>query len=444
MPLQLEHDRRVYFLEQQVKDLEQHLRSECESSVKTQFQLMQQVADLKKTLQLKEQTTNYLNQQLNETLSAYRAQRQRADKLQLEIGSSTVQNQREQALRELIKRQVQQIREQQQRADQLQLEIDSKAVQDKREQALKKHIQKQEQQIRELQAALSESTSRLIEQQKTNERLQTSIELLEMRSEDENVLLEDERAHLGDQLESSDEALQIGTEVQAPMASTNAGEYTDQVLSERLNEQLREFEQERAQLLEQASDAVAAQQEVIMENRSCREAVLTCPISSDLLVDRVVTACCGKTFSSRALMRSFEQNPICPSCHETEVHFHPNQDMSILVQLHRSESSSLANVSHNEPACIDDAVTSTEQIDVPAGLGRRSRRGSDDLSTQPRHQGRRSQRDPLLLVDNRPDQGLYQLEILQQRLQVMLKAQHLVGKHVFPCCVVLDIDLKRC
>ncbi|ETN05891.1 hypothetical protein PPTG_13248 [Phytophthora nicotianae INRA-310] len=222
MSLQLEHDRRVYFLEQQVKDLEQHLRSECESSVKTQFQLMQQVADLKKTLQLKEQTTNYLNQQLNETLSAYRAQRQRADKLQLEIGSSTVQNQREQALRELIKRQVQQIREQRQRADQLQLEIDSKAVQDKREQALKKHIQKQEQQIRELQAALSESTSRLIEQQKTNERLQTSIELLEMRSEDENVLLEDERAHLGDQLESSDEALQIGTEVQAPMASTNA------------------------------------------------------------------------------------------------------------------------------------------------------------------------------------------------------------------------------
>ncbi|KAF1792400.1 Zinc finger, RING/FYVE/PHD-type [Phytophthora cactorum] len=99
-----------------------------------------------KRLQLKEAATNYLQQQLNEALGAYRAQRQRADQLQLESGSKA-----------------------------------------EREQALREHIQRQEQQIREQQAALSECTSRSFEQQKIHERLQSSAELLEMRREDENV-----------------------------------------------------------------------------------------------------------------------------------------------------------------------------------------------------------------------------------------------------------------
>ncbi|KAG2981456.1 hypothetical protein PC118_g10598 [Phytophthora cactorum] len=193
-----EQDRRVNFLEQQIKDLEQHLRNECETSVKRQFQLMQQVADLGKRLQLKEAATNYLQQQLNEALGAYRAQRQRADQLQLESGSKAEQNQREQALRE--------------------------------------HIQRQEQQIREQQAALSECTSRSFEQQKIHERLQRSAELLEMRREDENVVSAEERAHLDDQLaevqqqsdvlsdtcnqEGSDAALQNDTdEGQNPMTN---------------------------------------------------------------------------------------------------------------------------------------------------------------------------------------------------------------------------------
>ncbi|KAG2784059.1 hypothetical protein PC129_g19422 [Phytophthora cactorum] len=339
-----EQDRRVNFLEQQIKDLEQHLRNECETSVKRQFQLMQQVADLGKRLQLKEAATNYLQQQLNEALGAYRAQRQRADQLQLESGSKAEQNQREQALRE--------------------------------------HIQRQEQQIREQQAALSECTSRSFEQQKIHERLQRSAELLEMRREDENVVSAEERAHLDDQLaevqqqsdvlsdtcnqEGSDAALQNDTdEGQNPMTSTNSDESADQVLSVRLNELLCNFEQERAQLLEQASNAAATQQNTILVNRSHREAALTCSISRDLFVDPVVTECCDKTFSSQALMQSLERSPICPICRGTEVRIHPNRDMSILVQLHRSEYTILGNLSPNEPArSTDDATITTEQSDI--------------------------------------------------------------------------------
>ncbi|KAG3106908.1 hypothetical protein PC121_g11 [Phytophthora cactorum] len=391
-----EQDRRVNFLEQQIKDLEQHLRNECETSVKRQFQLMQQVADLGKRLQLKEAATNYLQQQLNEALGAYRAQRQRADQLQLESGSKAEQNQREQALRE--------------------------------------HIQRQEQQIREQQAALSECTSRSFEQQKIHERLQRSAELLEMRREDENVVSAEERAHLDDQLaevqqqsdvlsdtcnqEGSDAALQNDTdEGQNPMTSTNSDESADQVLSVRLNELLCNFEQERAQLLEQASNAAATQQNTILVNRSHREAALTCSISRDLFVDPVVTECCDKTFSSQALMQSLERSPICPICRGTEVRIHPNRDMSILVQLHRSEYTILGNLSPNEPArSTDDATITTEQSDIPAGRGRRSRR------------------DRMLIRFKR-------LKSLQQRRQVLLEGRNLGDEHVLH---LSDPDLMRC
>ncbi|KAF4137341.1 hypothetical protein GN958_ATG13471 [Phytophthora infestans] len=339
-----------------------------------QFHLMQHVANRGKTLQLKEATSNYLQQQLNEALSAYRKEHQRADQLKLEIGSRQEQNQREQAFRAHIQRQVQQLREQHERVDQLQREIRSEEAREQCEQALKEHAQKQEQHFRKQHAALTEIVFQLAEQQKIRERIQRSRDLFEMRLKDENV----PSVYTCSQ-EKREATMQNDT------GTTVTNEINDVALSARLNEQLCGFEHERAQLLEQASNAVAA-------HRSHREAAMTCPISRDLFVDPVVTECCGKTLSSQALMQSLKRSSVCPLCSESDVRIHPNHDMSILVQLHRSEYSMLDNVFNNQPAHpIEGGTYTTEKRSVPARCGRRSRRDSDSLRESTR-QERRSQR----------------------------------------------------
>ncbi|KAG7382277.1 hypothetical protein PHYPSEUDO_005065 [Phytophthora pseudosyringae] len=291
MPAGAEVDCRIDFLEQQIRDLEQHLRNECSSSVKLRVQLTQQAAEL-------EQAVSQLKQQLNQAVNAYRVQRQRADQLQLAIGSGRVQNQREVALREQIQRQAQQIREQQ--------------------------------------AAFSATTTRLFEQrrnaQKNQEQLQMKVELLEMRLQDEDVSLEEERVPLHGQatevierwtcssiLATKNRETQLSNPTRTtPPKTMSIDKTTNQVLSQRLSVQLREFELERAQLLEQASDAAIARQGISLQNPRNREAALTCPISRELLVDPVVTECCGKTFSSQALTRALDRRSSCPLCDEDE------------------------------------------------------------------------------------------------------------------------------
>ncbi|EEY69899.1 uncharacterized protein PITG_06420 [Phytophthora infestans T30-4] len=74
------------------------------------------------------------------------------------------------------------------------------------------------------------------------------------------------------------------------------------------------FDEERAQLLEQASDAAKTQQDISRKNCTERETALTCPISLDLFENPVLTTCCGRTFSSEALTQALRRNPQCPVC----------------------------------------------------------------------------------------------------------------------------------
>ncbi|EGZ09880.1 hypothetical protein PHYSODRAFT_338597 [Phytophthora sojae] len=86
-------------------------------------------------------------------------------------------------------------------------------------------------------------------------------------------------------------------------------------------EQQSSISEERAQMLEQASDAARTQRDISLHNLAQREGVLTCPISLELFVDPVVTMCCGKTFSSEALRRKLLRSSLCPFCLHHECRF---------------------------------------------------------------------------------------------------------------------------
>ncbi|KAG7382276.1 hypothetical protein PHYPSEUDO_005064 [Phytophthora pseudosyringae] len=125
------------------------------------------------------------------------------------------------------------------------------------------------------------------------------------------------------------------------------------------------FDEERAQLLEQASDAVKTQQDVSRRNLTEREAVLTCPISLDLFENPVLTTCCGKTFSSEALAQALRRNPQCPVCRAHRVATHANRDVANLVELHRSERSVLG-LSENAAATSATAAPDANDGSVAA------------------------------------------------------------------------------
>ncbi|KAE9334945.1 hypothetical protein PR003_g13258 [Phytophthora rubi] len=124
-------------------------------------------------------------------------------------------------------------------------------------------------------------------------------------------------------------------------AVTKLGRAADQDMLQRLKEQEQAFDQERAQLLEQASDAAKTQLDVVRQSLMEREGLLTCPISLELFEFPVLTGCCGKTFSAKALRQAVNQSPLCPFCRGQLVSTNANRDMTKLVELHRRERSVL-------------------------------------------------------------------------------------------------------
>ncbi|ETP25003.1 hypothetical protein F441_02089 [Phytophthora nicotianae CJ01A1] len=150
---------------------------------------------------------------------------------------------------------------------------------------------------------------------------------------------------------------------------------SNQSLTRQLNELRTAFDEERAQLLEQASDAVKTQQEISRKNLTERETALTCPISLDLFENPVLTTCCGKTFSSEALTQALKRNVQCPVCRAHRVLTHANRDMANLVELHRSERSLLglpenaaANSTNTAPGADERSIETERPIATPSGL----------------------------------------------------------------------------
>ncbi|KAE9041138.1 hypothetical protein PR002_g4613 [Phytophthora rubi] len=364
---------RIRFLEQQLRDLEQQLRDACSSSVRAQVQYMQQLVALGKTLQLKDEVVTRLNRQVNELQNAYVAERQRADQLQRALVNGAACIQGEAQLRELLRTQQLQTRRQQ--------------------------------------VAFSEATTRFMEQRQRDltiqERLQRKVELHEMSMQDQNTLLEKQRTRLPEQTANShgaqeDARLNVRNQGQRCIAdpvdandaeATATTVFTEDMncgMKQRLEEQLREFEQERAQLLEQASDAAKTHHDVSLANLREREAVLTCPISLDLFDGPVVSECCGKTFSSLAIAQKLEESLLCPSCHAPVVRLHPNRDMTLLVKLHRLERS-IIGVS--EGLRMDHDAEDEQNHIVRSERSTTSPHNSIDASTrQIRQRERRNQR----------------------------------------------------
>ncbi|KAG7395743.1 hypothetical protein PHYBOEH_003273 [Phytophthora boehmeriae] len=119
----------------------------------------------------------------------------------------------------------------------------------------------------------------------------------------------------------------------------------------------------------QTSDALKTHQEISRRSLAQRENFLTCPISLDLFDDPVTTNCCGKTFSSAALLEALARNPACPICRADRVSVVPNRDIAALVELHKSESAVLG-------------VTETETMGDHSNNEDRMKRGILVMSSQ--------------------------------------------------------------
>ncbi|KAG7395747.1 hypothetical protein PHYBOEH_003277 [Phytophthora boehmeriae] len=300
-------------LNQRNADLEKQLRDEQNSFERQRAQFLRQASEVKQVQGRIGELVDGLRQQMKDQRSSHEVTRQRADRLQQEIDSRAGQQQTEAALKK------------------------------ENEELLHRLLQKD------------------IEAQQKQKKLQETVEQLQKRLDEQKSLLEEERARfqqheLGERnamtrlssslstmlpqlrglLEAYDqEQERARTTSQQAIADTQA---VSQDLTQRLSEQQSAFNQERAQLLQQASDALTTHQDISRRNLAQREAILTCPISLDLFNNPVTTDCCGKTFSEAVLTQALARNPVCPVCRDDYVSSYPSRDLAALVELHRSES----------------------------------------------------------------------------------------------------------
>ncbi|KAF1783244.1 Zinc finger, RING/FYVE/PHD-type [Phytophthora cactorum] len=160
-------------------------------------------------------------------------------------------------------------------------------------------------------------------------------------------------------------------------------------LTQCLKEQERAFDQERVQVLEQASDAAETQRDITRRNLLEREKVLICPITLELFDFPVVTGCSAKTFSSEGLRQAIKQNPLCPFCRGKLSSTHPNRDVAKLVELHRRERFVLGIEDPETPTSSAPASQTNEHSTpstAPTGRAHSSRRNTGGT----RHTGTRT------------------------------------------------------
>jgi len=213
---------------------------------------------------------------------------------------------------------------------------------------LRRRLQQQNERVLDQQASLAQATAESSERTRDamakQALLQENVEQLEMRLREQSKAFEEERVQLMQQASTRQSNVQAelsssldqaipqlrsllsaydrvrgsekqpakGKQKQTSTARTFFEKATDSELEKRLKEQEKAFDQERAQLLEQASDAAKTQRDVVRQYLMEREGILTCPISLDLFEFPVVAGCCGKTFSSDGLRESISRGPLCP------------------------------------------------------------------------------------------------------------------------------------
>ncbi|KAL3672830.1 hypothetical protein V7S43_002118 [Phytophthora oleae] len=298
---------------------------------------------------------------------------------------------------------------------------------------LEKRLQDQNKLIRDQQASFSQVTAQSNKRAKNADQkhmlLKESVDQLEKRLVEERRNFEEERVRLQqqaitsqkndmqsdltgsleqaiphlrsllsafDRAQSDEKCRPVSTGKSHGGAREKLGEASDSDLFQRLKEQASTFDQERAQLLEQASDAAETQLSITRRNLLEREEVLTCPITLELVEFPVVTGCCGKTFSSEGLRQAITQNSRCPFCRGQLSSTHPNRDVAKLVELHQRERSLLGMSDLEQSSAIVSALQPSEATGsstASTGHSPSSRRSTNSLSTrQSRHREHRSER----------------------------------------------------
>ncbi|ETP40065.1 hypothetical protein F442_12527 [Phytophthora nicotianae P10297] len=114
-----------------------------------------------------------------------------------------------------------------------------------------------------------------------------------------------------------------------------------------------------------------------------QEAALTCPISYELFENPVVTACCGKTFSSEALTEVLRWDPRCPVCRTPGVRTHASRDMSNLVELYRKQRSLLTQAEAEVKQSTESAELASDRQSSSSTSSRR--RGREERRNQRVH-----------------------------------------------------------
>jgi chromosome segregation ATPase len=192
---------------------------------------------------------------------------------------------------------------------------------------LRRRLQQQNERVLDQQASLAQATAESSERTRDamakQALLQENVEQLEMRLREQSKAFEEERVQLMQQASTRQSNVQAelsssldqaipqlrsllsaydrvrgsekqpakGKQKQTSTARTFFEKATDSELEKRLKEQEKAFDQERAQLLEQASDAAKTQRDVVRQYLMEREGILTCPISLDLFEFPVVAGC---------------------------------------------------------------------------------------------------------------------------------------------------------
>ncbi|GMF57665.1 unnamed protein product [Phytophthora fragariaefolia] len=198
----------------------------------------------------------------------------------------------------------------------------------------------------------------------------------------------------------------------AALSTSKMGQATNHDIMQRLKEQEETFDQERAQILEQASNAAKTQRDVILQSLMEREGLLTCPLSLELFEFPVLAGCCGKTFSSEALRQRASQSPLCPLCRERLVSTHANRDMTRLVEHHRRERSLLGiPVVEESTSTISSQSNDYAVLSTTAQIGRHSRQRNEATSTRQTR-----------IRDNRNERVIARLEVPHRESSIQRNA----------------------
>ncbi|EGZ09873.1 hypothetical protein PHYSODRAFT_305247 [Phytophthora sojae] len=375
-------------LEQGKRALERELEQQSQAHASKTERLWWEIRQMEGTLQRKESDAKQLQGQLREQKTKCEVERQRADELQRAVDSSAGQVQEEVQLKAQIETLQQHIRDQKTSAEARLLEVERQA----NARLLEVERQANADKLR-LETTVEELEKRLqeqLEQERTRVPRQGSQR--NCSHGDIHSSMESAMPHLRWLMEAYERGNSCSESFLDPTPAIQVATPGED-LSNRLNEQRSAFDQERAQLLQHASDAARTQQDVSRRQLMEREAVLTCPISLELFEDPVVTECCGKTFSSDAWSQARRRSLFCGFCRSPNASVHANRDVAKLVELHRAERSvlGLPDLPPPSPATATTGANSTASSTTSTSRSG-SHRERHSTTRQSRHRAHRSER----------------------------------------------------